>query len=280
MLQALCTHRAVSPCAATKGSAGQLFSSPLLLAPGLVGIQETSLHQNETDISSFTTVCFQAHLVGALRLSPPPAFQPHCPEWIWEAQTMHFRSSCLCKLLPPWTHQPQAVLEPGAPRSTARPANYRASNMDHLTCSAAHSQFSTQQRQAENRDCIPIDFSPITPFPIHTDPNLGCTHALPGSMLVTATPRSRLTQPGTDREWHRLGRARAPAVRSHCAVRDPGGPARREELMLTAHLSCPLAHCSRRADSEQTSHRTSSNFTLGFIFGVRALRAPPSPFQL
>lgn len=48
----LCTHRAVSPCAAGKGRAAQLFSSALLLAPGLVGIHETSLHQNKTQAHS------------------------------------------------------------------------------------------------------------------------------------------------------------------------------------------------------------------------------------
>lgn len=59
----------------------------------------------------------------------------------------------------------------------------------------------------------------------------------------------------------------------------PWRPGWGEQFMLTAHLSCLPAHCSRRAGSEQTSHRTSSNFILGFIFGVRALRAPLHHFS-
>lgn len=59
----------------------------------------------------------------------------------------------------------------------------------------------------------------------------------------------------------------------------PWRPGWREKFILTAHLSCPLAHCSRRADSEQASHRTSSNFLLGFILGVRALHAPLHHFS-
>lgn len=59
----------------------------------------------------------------------------------------------------------------------------------------------------------------------------------------------------------------------------PWRPGWGEQFMLTAHLSCLPAHCSRRAGSEQTSHRTSSNFILSFIFGVRALRAPLHHFS-
>lgn len=59
----------------------------------------------------------------------------------------------------------------------------------------------------------------------------------------------------------------------------PWRPGWREEFMLTAHLSCPPAHCSRNSGSEQTSHTTTSNFILGFIFAVRALHAPLHHFS-
>lgn len=68
----------------------------------------------------------------------------------------------------------------------------------------------------------------------------------------------------------------APAVSSQYAMWDPGD---QEEFILTAQLSCPPANCSRRADSEQTSSRTSSNFILTFIFGVRALYVPLHHFS-
>lgn len=41
----------------------------------------------------------------------------------------------------------------------------------------------------------------------------------------------------------------------------------------------PPSPLQQKAGSEQTSHRTSSNFILSFIFGVRALRAPLHHFS-
>lgn len=79
-----------------------------------------------------------------------------------------------------------------------------------------------------------------------------------------------------DRGWHQSQSSGCEQPGRHVG---PWRPGWRKEFTLTAHLSCPPAHCSRRADGEQTSHRTSSNFNLSFIFGVRALCVPLHHFS-
>lgn len=121
-------------------------------------------------------------------------------------------------------------------------------------------------------------FSQITPFPIHTDPDpaalmlcqAGCSSlphpgaASPSLARQRVAPAQQNQSTGCEQSVHHVGRWR---------------PGWREEFILTAHLSCPPAHCSRRADNEQTSHRTSSNFLLSFILRARALRAPLHHFS-
>lgn len=187
---------------------------------------------------------------------------------------MQFGRSCSQGLLPRQTHQPEAVLEHSKTKLIT--GLQTPSNTERVPGSAACSRFHTQQRQAANGERIPTSFSQIIPFPVRVDPGpaaptllqAGCSSPpQPGAgrgQGVAEAQQSEST--GYARPLHHAGTSDLgdqDGGRNSCSQHAPAPPR-------------PIAAEGLTASSPQ--HSTSSNFILGFIFRVKALRTPLSHF--
>lgn len=126
------------------------------------------------------------------------------------------------------------------------------SNTEHLTCPAACSRFPTRQHQAVNREFARL------PRSLSMRSRPCCAHAPlgTGTMLVTTASMSGLTQPGEDKGWHKLSRARAPAMHGRCTMRVRVTLENRSEggIDVNRPLQLPPGPLQQKVrDSEQTS---------------------------